>query len=53
MTVTAYAPVTYPHRWLPEDVALETWDQIEPWYRQLLERPIDSPEALILGETLA
>jgi oligoendopeptidase F len=38
--------VTYAHRWLPEDVELKTWEQIEPWYQRLLERPIDSPEAL-------
>lgn len=46
MTATAYTPETYPHQWLPRDVELKTWEQIEPWYRQLLDRPIDSPAAL-------
>src|SRR5947208_1574022 len=46
MTATAYVPVSYPHRWVPEDVEFKTWEQIEPWYQRLLERAIDSPEAL-------
>jgi oligoendopeptidase F len=46
MTATAYAPETFPHRWLPPVVEFQTWDLIEPWYRRLLERPIDSPEDL-------
>jgi oligoendopeptidase F len=46
MTATAYEPRIYPRRWLPEEVELKTWEQIEPWYRRLLERPIESPEAL-------
>ena len=46
MTATAYAPDAHPRRWLPEDVELKTWEQIEPWYRRLLDRPIDSPEEL-------
>jgi oligoendopeptidase F len=46
MPATAYTPETFPHRWLPGTVALTTWEEIEPWYHQLLERPIDSPEAL-------
>jgi oligoendopeptidase F len=46
MTATDYAPAVYPRRWLPEDLELKTWEQIEPWYRRLLDRPIDSPEEL-------
>src|SRR3954454_12706424 len=46
MSATAYVPATFPHRWIPEDTEFKTWEQIEPWYRRLLERPIDSPEAL-------
>ena len=46
MTSTAYVPETFPHRWLPAEVELKTWEQIEPWYRQLLDRPIESPEDL-------
>jgi oligoendopeptidase F len=42
MTTTAYTPDTYTRRWLPEDLELKTWEQIEPWYRQLIDRPIDS-----------
>ena len=41
-----YVPETFPHRWLPADAELKTWEQIEPWYRKLLDRPIDSPEDL-------
>jgi oligoendopeptidase F len=46
MSATAYVPAAFPHRWVPEDAEFKTWEQIEPWYRRLLERPIDSPEAL-------
>jgi oligoendopeptidase F len=46
MPTTEYAPVVYPHRWLPEDVMLSTWEEIEPWYRRLLERAIGGPEEL-------
>lgn len=42
----AYVPETYPHQWLPPTVELKTWEQIEPWYQQLIDRAIDSPEAL-------
>ena len=42
----AYAPEAFPHQWLPADVALKDWDRIEPWYRQLLDRPIASPDEL-------
>ena len=37
-----YEPAAYPHRWLPGDAKFTTWDEIEPWYRSLLDRPIAS-----------
>jgi oligoendopeptidase F len=43
---TEYVPETFARRWLPADVPLKTWEQIEPWYRQVLDRPIDSPQEL-------
>ncbi len=43
---TTYSPETYPRRWLPEGAGLSTWDEIEPWYRRLLDRPIASAEEL-------
>src|SRR5260370_24829286 len=47
MTATdEYRPEAFPRRWLREDVELKTWEQIEPWYRKLLDRPIGSPEEL-------
>jgi oligoendopeptidase F len=45
MTVV-YEPETFPHRFLPGKVALKTWDQIEPWYRALLDREIGSAAEL-------
>ncbi|MDG3002340.1 M3 family oligoendopeptidase [Paludisphaera mucosa] len=41
---TTFVPETFPRRWLPEGVELKTWEQIEPWYRKLLELPVDAPE---------
>lgn len=46
MTATEYVPEVFPRQWLPETVELTSWDRIEPWYTKLLERPIDSPQAL-------
>ncbi len=46
MASTDYIPVTYPRRWVPEDISLKTWADIEPWYRGLLDRPVTSPEEL-------
>jgi oligoendopeptidase F len=43
---TAYAPEVFPRRWLPAGAEFKTWDQIEPWYRKLSERPINSPAEL-------
>ncbi len=42
MATTEYVPRIFPHEWLPENVELKTWEQIEPWYRQLLAMPIAS-----------
>jgi oligoendopeptidase F len=44
--VSGYVPAPYPRRWLPVDTALETWDQIEPWYQKLMDRPIASAQDL-------
>jgi oligoendopeptidase F len=46
MAETAYVPENFTHRWLPNEAEFKTWDQIEPWYRQLLGRIIESPEGL-------
>jgi oligoendopeptidase F len=46
MSSTAYVPEIYPRQWLPADLEFKTWEQIEPWYRQLLDRPIGSAEEL-------
>ncbi len=46
MSATAFVPETFPRQWLPEGVELTTWEQIEPWYRRLLDRPVESPEEL-------
>jgi oligoendopeptidase F len=46
MAETAYAPEAFSHRWIPNEAQFKTWDQIDPWYRQLLARPIGSPEDL-------
>src|SRR4051794_35028095 len=45
-TAAEYIPETFPRQWLPADATLEVWEQIEPWYRDLLGRPISSPEEL-------
>jgi oligoendopeptidase F len=41
-----YVPETFPHLWLPDQLELETWEQIEPWYQKLMEQPIDSAQSL-------
>lgn len=46
MTATGYVPEAFPRRWLPANAQLETWDDVEPWYRALLERVIASPREL-------
>src|SRR5438105_12950265 len=42
MALAGYLPESYPHQWLPQEVELEAWEQIEPWYHKLMARPIDS-----------
>ncbi len=37
-----YVPQTFERHWLPDGAELTSWEQIEPWYRQLLERAINS-----------
>ncbi len=39
---TVYEPVTFPRKWLPAETSLETWADIEPWYRKLEAWPIGS-----------
>src|SRR5271166_4070032 len=41
-----YVPEKFPNRWLPEKIELKTWEQIEPWYRKLLEVLITSAREL-------
>lgn len=41
---TQYPPPK--RRWLPEKGTLETWADYQPWYQQLLDRSLDSVEAL-------
>jgi oligoendopeptidase F len=40
--LTGYVPETYPHQWLPEGLELKEWEQIEPWYRQLMDQLVDT-----------
>ena len=35
-----------PRRYLPEDFTITTWDKLEPFFRELLERPLDSSSDL-------
>lgn len=37
-----YLPERFPHRWLPAEVDFATWDRIEPYYDQLINRAIAS-----------
>jgi len=39
---TVYEPMTFPRQWLPAGASLETWADIEPWYRKLETWPIGS-----------
>ena len=41
-----YKPEKFSNRWLPNEASFKTWDEIEPWYRSLVERDIDSPADL-------
>jgi oligoendopeptidase F len=44
--LSGYVPATFPHEWLPDQVELKTWDQIDPWYRKLMDEPIASASDL-------
>ena len=44
--MTDYMPRTFPHEWLPPEVELRTWEQIEPWYGKLMDEPIKSASDL-------
>lgn len=33
-------------QYLPEDFAITNWEALEPWFKELLERPLDSKETL-------
>ncbi|GBD30183.1 Oligoendopeptidase F, plasmid [bacterium HR32] len=37
---------TYPRQFVPPEADLGTWEQVEPLFRSLLDRPVESPEAL-------
>ncbi|ADV62639.1 oligoendopeptidase, M3 family [Isosphaera pallida ATCC 43644] len=46
MSVTTYQPEPIPRRRLNDQTRLTTWAEIEPWYRELVERPISSARDL-------
>ena len=35
-----------PRTYLPEDFAITTWQELEPWFKELLDRPLDSKSDL-------
>src|ERR1044072_2372205 len=35
-----------PRSFLPEDFTVTTWDKLEPYFQELLDRPIDSKKEL-------
>lgn len=35
-----------PRRFLPEDFTVTTWETLEPYFRELEQRPLDTPQAL-------
>jgi oligoendopeptidase F len=43
---TTYQPTKFPRKWLEASASLETWADIEPWYKKLQEWPIDSADDL-------
>jgi oligoendopeptidase F len=52
LSLNRYVPESYPHQWLPEQLELKTWDQIEPWYQKLLAEPVSTSgelERWVLG----
>lgn len=46
MSSTEFVPEKYPRRWLADGLAFKTWEQIEPWYQKLVDRPINSSKEL-------
>lgn len=38
--------VKQPRQFLPEDFKVSDWESLEPWFKNLLDRPIDSKAAL-------
>jgi len=44
--VSRYIPETYRHQWLPEEVELKSWEQIEPWYQKLMAQPAGTAREL-------
>jgi oligoendopeptidase F len=44
--VSRYVPETFPHQWLPENLELKTWEQIDPWYQKLMGQPIHTASDL-------
>ncbi len=44
--MSRYVPETFPHKWLPADLSLTTWEAIEPWYQKLMNEPIDDAAGL-------
>ncbi|HEU5116262.1 MAG TPA: M3 family oligoendopeptidase, partial [Isosphaeraceae bacterium] len=42
MSSIAYDPEVFPHLWVPQDLSVKTWDEIEPWYQKLLDRELPS-----------
>ena len=46
MSTATYSPETFPHHWIPNEAQFQTWEQIEPFYQKILERPIGSTEEL-------
>jgi oligoendopeptidase F len=46
LTVSRYVPQAYPHQWLPQELELKTWEQIEPWYEKLMDQPVETSSDL-------
>ena len=46
MTAMAYVPEVFAHQWLPSSIELKSLAQIEPYFQQLIDRPIGSVSEL-------
>lgn len=44
---TTYQPATFPRKWLPASASLESWADIEPWYKKLGDWAIDTADDLL------